>query len=498
MKEIIENIAQKNFALLDQLVQINSTDSVPQIAESVYIFCKKLGIEIDLIKWEIQREIQQTRESNILFREDSFVLYLINKTFFDDLGMKYLRFLLDPVIKRVIQLPNALEVSSRIPEEKSKNIKVILQIIEEFFESFFKSKYVCPVTFREIFCYTQKLMNNQYKERTPIISDFIFFHFICPVLVNPQKFELVENLSETCLISLLNLAKITKDVALNAKERWEENIEITKFIEKLHPLIIEHVNLLLNEKDLEQCKTILESSVIKKNLSKEEIQKEKTILFENLKHLKETEEQGPQIESISLEKFQIEKNKFIQKRDNPNWKKEKETKVTKLYFLRDEFESVNAVKLETDYNAELQKIIDTISEFQYSTKVASHYLTHKVVKEFCLGNMKYTEIYWTFKLPFPFSNRDNFLNQFEIHSESNHAFLVSENGTYPPQKGYIRTKWETSGWEIIGQNNKPNKCKVIYIAHVDFRGSIPFWVVNHLSSNIVAKVLNLKKICEST
>jgi hypothetical protein len=85
-------------------------------------------------------------ESNVLFREDCFAVYLINEILFDDLGMKYLKFLLGPIFKKVIEHPTSLQIGSRCtPEESQKNTEFILKLIEEFIENLNNSIYLCPV-----------------------------------------------------------------------------------------------------------------------------------------------------------------------------------------------------------------------------------------------------------------------------------------------------------------------------------------------------------------
>jgi hypothetical protein len=99
--------------------------------------------------------------------------------------------------------------------------------------------------FREIFSFTQKILNKKFPERTPLITDFIFFHFICPVIVNPTKYEILEDVPAHALPGLINVSKLLKDVALNATDKWQHEEEVVQFIEKHHPFIVQHMNRIL-------------------------------------------------------------------------------------------------------------------------------------------------------------------------------------------------------------------------------------------------------------
>jgi hypothetical protein len=99
--------------------------------------------------------------------------------------------------------------------------------------------------FREIFRFTQNVLNERFPERTPQITSFIFFHYICPVLVNPVKYGIIEEVPSHALTGLVNTSKLLKDVALNSIEKWQHDPLISQFIEKNHPAIAQHMKLIL-------------------------------------------------------------------------------------------------------------------------------------------------------------------------------------------------------------------------------------------------------------
>jgi hypothetical protein len=123
-----------------------------------------------------------------------------------------------------------------------------------------------------MFCFTQNVLNKQFPERTPQIISFIFFHYICPVLVNPVKYDIMEEAPTHALTGLVNTSKLLKDVALNCVEKWQNDPLVLSYIEKNHPAIMKHMNLILvrtsyyninfwkDEADLASCKAILEAS----------------------------------------------------------------------------------------------------------------------------------------------------------------------------------------------------------------------------------------------
>ncbi len=86
-------------------------------------------------------------------------------------------------------------------------------------------------------------------DQPPFILEFLFFQFLCPAIVNPKKFDLIqgyctfsagnhllEDLPSHATIGLVNASKLLKDAAMNSYERWESD-SVTEFIKKNHPLM---------------------------------------------------------------------------------------------------------------------------------------------------------------------------------------------------------------------------------------------------------------------
>jgi hypothetical protein len=89
------------------------------------------------------------------------------------------------------------------------------------------------------------MLYKQFPESTPQITDFIFFHFICPVIVNPTKYNILEEVPTHAIHGLINTSKLLKDVALKSTDKWQTDTDVLKFIEKQHPFIIQYMNKML-------------------------------------------------------------------------------------------------------------------------------------------------------------------------------------------------------------------------------------------------------------
>ena len=184
---------------------------------------------------------------SVLFREDCFAVKVINRILFGELGKRYLTRVLTSTVKSVLSisyvidvccflslsLTSVLAVTPQIhltylsfifkvnpnagiePKSLQRSTETMTKILSEFLTLFSKSPQFCPVyvffntkpqtqcykyltvdsrLLREVFAAVQTSLNNKYGKdnKSPLVLDFIFFKFMCPALIDPIKYELID------------------------------------------------------------------------------------------------------------------------------------------------------------------------------------------------------------------------------------------------------------------------------------------------------------------
>lgn len=93
---------------------------------------------------------------------------------------------------------------------------------------------------------------------TPFVISFMFFRYICPVLVNPMKYGAVEEISPNQLATLLSCSKLLNDVALNNWEKYDK-LSGSWILENFKKLC-DCINLFIDEEEIQKAQIIIESS----------------------------------------------------------------------------------------------------------------------------------------------------------------------------------------------------------------------------------------------
>lgn len=75
------------------------------------------------------------------------------------------------------------------------------------------------------------------------VLDYIFFRYICPSIVDPVKWQIIENLPSHALQGCIAACKILNDLALKNVDKWEE--DINEWIKEKHPTLVTFVEKLI-------------------------------------------------------------------------------------------------------------------------------------------------------------------------------------------------------------------------------------------------------------
>eukprot|EP01119_Soliformovum_irregulare_P007171 TRINITY_DN19573_c0_g1_i2.p1 TRINITY_DN19573_c0_g1~~TRINITY_DN19573_c0_g1_i2.p1 ORF type:complete len:434 (-),score=69.10 TRINITY_DN19573_c0_g1_i2:36-1337(-) len=281
---------QNDFADIPQLMSLSAkVMNQKELAEVMVEFCRDHGILEAFLKYLIKLEIDKTSHPATLLREDSFLVNVLNTILYSDVGMKYLRLLIAPMIKTIIEKSKKGLVLKGVDDLQLKaNSRRLVKILRTFLETFRNAPYSCPISLRETFHAVQFIIqekfgtNDEILKRAPLVLDIIFFKFMCPTIIDPVRFLIVDDVPAEAKAPLLTVSKILNDLALNNLDKpWGDTVN--DFIKENHPHLVLTLKTLTDKDNIEQHKMVIASSVTLHETTDDEKQHSRTTL-ENLIH----------------------------------------------------------------------------------------------------------------------------------------------------------------------------------------------------------------------
>jgi len=183
--------------------------------------CKRANIMV--LRALIEREALSEMEAATLFRTSSLSTALL-ESYMRVMCQTALRRSLKDSIKRLIDdkiccelNPSRLE-SYNVSQKACENLQNLLDLLDELISSIYDSTPYYPLSVRYLFSCLQKAVLGRWPNepliRTRIVSGFLFLRLICPTILNPRQFNLVnENPSENAIRNLTLVAKCLQNLA---------------------------------------------------------------------------------------------------------------------------------------------------------------------------------------------------------------------------------------------------------------------------------------------
>jgi len=240
---------------------------------SVYYFFEVHNKQLQLLDWAIKEEVYNTAGVHDLFRGDSIATHLFYVIFFGDLGKRYLRATIVPLVKLVLaSKAGALETDpAKVGKEvdTEANARLQIEFSMKFLEFLNKSSDMCPLILREALALVRKHIAVKFPEAKHVLGVIIFLRFFCPTVVFPLKHGLVteaelgRSLTEDVERGLVLLSKTMQSLANGVElEPSKPYAELfNKFIKDYNPKIREFAEDLINEKFIKMSRRIIEASV---------------------------------------------------------------------------------------------------------------------------------------------------------------------------------------------------------------------------------------------
>ncbi|KAJ5067969.1 ras gtpase-activating protein [Anaeramoeba ignava] len=190
----------------------NCRESVDHLGQTIGIFVEQIGEILNFIKFAIGHEVTRTINPGSLFRSNDISTKLMTKY-----AMIYGHEYIKKVLANVTLELNSSGLSFEMDPYKlddgddvNQNISSVKTYFHKFLRSFWDSPSYIPDGFRVI----SSTLKNEIMCRFPdnissAVGGFIFLRVICPIMVSPDRFHIIDvNLTEKARRGLLLLSTI--------------------------------------------------------------------------------------------------------------------------------------------------------------------------------------------------------------------------------------------------------------------------------------------------
>lgn len=212
------------FEVISLLEEFCFRDRTPLAHALLRIFRFYGGKETHLIRVMIDKEIdrhcKEEEGPNTLFRMNSLTTTLMDQ-YMRSTCDHFLKSALREPLRRVFDTKQSCELNpSKLDslEVACENAEHLLSLLDTIVESIFQSVDSCPSSVRFICHCLQKSVSMRWPTdpllKTRVIGSFIFLRLICPAILNPRQFGLIDDSpSETAARSLVMIAKCLQNLA---------------------------------------------------------------------------------------------------------------------------------------------------------------------------------------------------------------------------------------------------------------------------------------------
>lgn len=216
LEDLLCDPSSELIALLDQHCHRDHLNLARALA-NIFRY-KKTSTRI--LKSLIEREVSLEAEATTLFRASLTTSLL--ESYMRSMCQSVLNKCLKHSVKKLLDdkiCCDPSRIDSHNDSQKAcENLQNLLDLLDELVGTIYDSIDQYPVPVRYLYSCLQKAVERKWPKepliRTRVVSGFLFLHVICPTILNPKQFNLInETPSENALRNLTLVAKCLQNLA---------------------------------------------------------------------------------------------------------------------------------------------------------------------------------------------------------------------------------------------------------------------------------------------
>eukprot|EP01119_Soliformovum_irregulare_P018611 TRINITY_DN574_c0_g1_i1.p1 TRINITY_DN574_c0_g1~~TRINITY_DN574_c0_g1_i1.p1 ORF type:complete len:1038 (+),score=322.06 TRINITY_DN574_c0_g1_i1:3422-6535(+) len=216
-------------ALLSALCDANSSSGTDPLAQSLTAILEKKCQTLQVLDFFMGREVELSQSSGTLFRANDPSSRIV-RFYLKYLGFDWIESIFGPIISRLVASnfecevdPIRLDGNSNIDD----NMERLIGLTQEFFDAIVKNLDRCPPQITALCACIGMKVKSKFPEHTlSAMGGFFFLRYLCPALVQPAAFGLINKnaqVSPTILRALILSAKILQNLSNRVNFGEKEN-----------------------------------------------------------------------------------------------------------------------------------------------------------------------------------------------------------------------------------------------------------------------------------
>ncbi len=190
------SLLKDNMPLLSSLFDCIDASDADRVGASVVSIFNFLRCEVELFEWVIRMEVESTASMSVLFRSNSMAIRLVS-LFAKLTATSYLKWLLLPLIEETVSGDcSRFEVDpARLGSAGNvkKNQKSLQELVEKYLSAILSSVDRVPRTLRVVCSKFVDLIEDKFPGGScRAVGGFFFLRFVCPAIVAPASFGLLQ------------------------------------------------------------------------------------------------------------------------------------------------------------------------------------------------------------------------------------------------------------------------------------------------------------------
>lgn len=243
-EDFLKIVIAPQYVFVKVLIDTLPVTEADRIANSLVTLFYVMGDLMPLLKWAITNEVENTKEVNTLFRQNSIATKMMT-VYARKVGSQFVEKTLKNAIQSVISSPFSFEVDpARLAEGVSlnQNIENFQAVTGNFFVKIIGSREFLPVELRELNVHLRTEVEKAFPgHSSAFIGGFMFLRVFCPAICAPVDNHLCEpsDMNPTVQRGLVLVSKVLQNlsngVELGKKEPYMACMN--PFIQKNLPLV---------------------------------------------------------------------------------------------------------------------------------------------------------------------------------------------------------------------------------------------------------------------
>jgi hypothetical protein len=229
-------VSSSHESLLSSLFDLLDPSDADRVGTSVVSIFSYLGKELELFEHVIHQEVEATSSVSVLFRSNSMAIRLVS-LYAKLLGTPFLKELLAPLIEETLSGdPARFEVDpSRLNgnvNQAKKNQKTLQDMVVKYLDSIFASLENVPRILRRISAMFVETVESKFPGASEkAVGGFFFLRFVCPAIVAPATFGLLQkHPSGASHRALVLVAKVLQNAANSTQFKEIEMESFNSFL----------------------------------------------------------------------------------------------------------------------------------------------------------------------------------------------------------------------------------------------------------------------------